>query len=58
MEERRDTEEWRKGDTAAMGRSQESMRRGLPSWVQGSQGRIQNLVSDNSGLSVGGGLTE
>jgi hypothetical protein len=23
--------------------------RGLPNWVQGSQGRIENLVSNNSG---------
>lgn len=25
-------------------------------WVQGSQGRIQNIGSDNSGLSEEGGL--
>lgn len=32
-------------------RNGESVARGLPSQVQGSQGRVENVVSDRSGLS-------
>lgn len=37
-------------------RNGESVARGLPSWVQGSQGRVENAVSDRSGLSEEHGL--